>query len=481
MNLDADYQKALLIAGEWRTAQKGTVIDVVNPATSETVAEIGYGTDSEALDAVEAASGAFRKWRQTTPRQRADLLLQAANLLLQRQEHIAFVLALESGKRLVEAVGEVRFAAEYFRWFAEEARRPEGQWIPGDQPNKRHWTRTQPAGVALTLTPWNFPVSIQARKLAPSLAAGCTVVARASQKAPLAVIELFKCLEEAGFPPGVVNLIQGPASTTTQAMMRHPAVRVVSFTGSTEVGQELIRESANGVQRLALELGGNSPFIVFDDADIQTAVEGAMITKFRNNGQSCIAANRFYVHQKVYDEFLEKFLQRVHVMRIADPAVDAASDLGPLIDHAAVEELRTLAKAAMDQGAVSLIKPLNVPGEGSYLSPILLEGAPLDTGFACQELFGPVAPVFKFSDEEEVLYAANNTDMGLASYVYTSNFGRATRVTEALEYGIVGLNSALPSVAYAPMGGWKHSGLGREGARVGMEEFQEWKYVAAEL
>ncbi|QQE80483.1 NAD-dependent succinate-semialdehyde dehydrogenase [Alicyclobacillus sp. SO9] len=479
--LTKNYRNSLLINGEWRSPASNNAIEVVNPATDEVIAELGYGSEGEALEAVDAAKHAFQKWRKTTPRERADLLLKAAELLREREESIGLLLANESGKRLVEAIGEVRFSAEYFRWFAEEARRPEGQWIPQEASHKRHWTRSQPAGVALTLTPWNFPVSIQARKLAPALAAGCTVVGRASQKTPLSVIELFQCLQDAGFPPGVANLIYGPASETTQAMMKHPATRVVSFTGSTPVGQSLMRTAAERVQRLALELGGDAPFIVFDDADVEKAVGGAMIAKFRNNGQSCIAANRFYVHAKVYDEFVSKFVERINNMKISDPVSDQYSSLGPVIDNRAKAQLELLAQSALERGAHQLTKAIEVPDVGSYFSPVLLENVPSDTAFSCQELFGPAAPVFKFTDEDEVVRRANSTDMGLAAYVYTTLFDRSTRVTEGLEYGIVGLNSALPSVAYAPMGGWKHSGLGREGARVGMEEFMELKYIAAEI
>jgi succinate-semialdehyde dehydrogenase / glutarate-semialdehyde dehydrogenase len=481
MQMELNYRKSMLIDGEWRSPYSEATIDVINPATDEVVAQVGYGDHKEALEAVEAANYAFATWRTTSARQRADLLLQVSDLLLKRQQDIAYALAVESGKLLAEAIAEIRFSAEYFRWFAEEVRRPDGQWIPGDQSNKLHWTRSQPAGVALTLTPWNFPVSIQARKLAPALAAGCTVVARASQKTPLSVIALFHCLNDAGFPAGVVNLIQGPAAATTHSMMRHRAVRVVSFTGSTPIGQSLIRESADGVQRLALELGGNSPFIVFDDADINKAVEGAMIAKFRNNGQSCIAANRFYVHNRIYDSFVYALVSRVNAMSVSNPVFDADSDLGPVIDHKAKMDLVNMVTVSIKEGATQLTRQLDVPSMGSYMSPVLLENVPMNAPFGCQELFGPVAPIFRFDDEQEVIQAANDTDMGLASYVYTQNFSRATRVTEELQYGIVGLNSALPSVAYAPMGGWKHSGIGREGARAGMEEFLECKYVATEL
>lgn len=473
--------KSMYIDGVWRASNHRDLLDVINPATGSAIAELSYGGVDEAMEAVETAARAFGAWKLTTARTRADMLLEASRILLKRAEEIGYVLAVESGKRLAEAVGEVKFAAEYFRWFAEEARRPEGAYIPNEVQNKRHWTRAQPAGVALCLTPWNFPVSIQARKLAPALAAGCTVVARPSQKAPLSVIEVFKCLEEAGFPHGVVNLIHGPAVSTTEAMMGHPAVRVVSFTGSTAVGQSLVKSSARQLQRLALELGGNAPFIVFDDADVEKAVEGAMVAKFRNNGQSCIAANRIYVHDSVYEEFVTRWAATVSRMKLADPVTNPQSDLGPVIDDKARQQLLVLADEAIAGGARPIHPKLQHPDDGFYLSPLLLENVPSDTTFARAELFGPMSPIFRFSDEDEVIKLANDTDMGLAAYVYTNHAGRGARMTEALEYGIVGWNNALPSVAFAPMGGWKQSGLGREGARIGMEEFQEVKYVSQEL
>lgn len=481
MEVSKDYQTSMLIDGEWKCAYDKDVVGVSNPTTGEVVAELGYGGEQEALDAVEAADRAFASWKVTPAKTRANLLLKTSQLLLEREEQIGYILAVESGKRLAEAIGEVRFSAEYFRWFAEESRRPDGQFIPQEDASKRHWTRMQPAGVVASLTPWNFPVSIQARKLAPALAAGCTVVARASQKTPLSVVELFKCMHDAGFAGGVINLVHGSAAKTTEAMMGHPAVKVVSFTGSTPVGQSIIRQSAHRVQRLALELGGNAPFIVFEDADLDRAVEGAMIAKFRNNGQSCIAANRFYVQASVYDAFVSKFVARVDAMKLSDPVNDAACDMGPLIDKTATQALEETVQQALAKGSRRLTREHRLPDVGSYVSPVLLENVPLDTAFACDELFGPAAPVFKFTDEDEVIQLANDTDMGLASYLYTNQLDRSTRVTEALEYGIVGLNNALPSVAYAPMGGWKHSGLGREGARIGMEEFMEMKYIASQI
>lgn len=475
-----DLLSSWFVAGEWVAPQGRQAVAVRNPTTGEVMAEIGYGDARDAQQAVAAAAAAFRTWSRTTSRARAEFLYRVASLLRERQHKMGALLALESGKRLAEAVAEVRFASEYFQWFAEEARRPDGQWYPQEAANKRHWSRTKPAGVALCLTPWNFPVSIQARKLAPALAAGCTVVSRPSQKAPLSVMELFRCLADAGVPPGVANLIHGPAGPTTEAMMSHPAVRVVSFTGSTPVGQSLVKQSAAALQRLALELGGNAPFIVFDDADLDKAAESAMVAKFRNNGQSCIAANRFYVHERVMDAFIERFAGRITGMRVGDP-LHLATDLGPMIDEDSRNDLARIIDDAVARGASPLFNPPESPPDGSFLPPVLLGDVPEGTRLAREELFGPCAPVFSFRDEEEVVARANQTDMGLAAYVFTSHVARATRVTESLDYGIVGLNHALPSVVFAPMGGMKLSGMGREGARIGMEEFLEHQYVSLEL
>jgi len=472
------YEKSLWINGEWRQAVSGEAIVIRNPATGEVIAEMGYGDVADATTAVEAASEAFASWRQTTARQRSDLLLQGADIILNRAAEIGYILAEETGKRLAEAVGEVRFAAEYFRWFAEEARRPYGELLPNEDAQKRHWMQHQPAGVALCLTPWNFPVSIQARKVAAALAAGCTVVARPSQKAPLSVIELFHCLMQAGFPAGVVNLVHGPAASTSAAMMNHAAVRVVSFTGSTTVGQSLVHLSANRLQRLALELGGNAPFLVYADADIERAVDAAMVAKFRNNGQSCIAANRFYVHRQVYETFVERLASRVRQMKIGEPLAHPEVDLGPMIDAQAAQHLRDCANHAIKLGSVNVCGEMWAPQRDTYLTPQLLVDVPRNSEFATTELFGPAAPIFTFDEDEEAIALANQCDMGLAAYAFTESLSRATHISEELQYGIVGLNHALPSVAFAPMGGVKMSGLGREGGRLGLEEFQEVKYVS---
>lgn len=479
--MEKKIKESLFIDGEWKEPIRKESKGVVNPATGKVFCEIGYGGVDDALSAVDAADRAFASWSSTSVRERANILNRVADLLRQKADHIAQILAAESGKPVPQAVGEVKFSAEYFQWFAEEIRRPYGQYIPSDAANKRHIAYAQPAGVALCLSPWNFPVSIQARKLAPALAAGCTVVARGSEVAPLSVIELFKCLQDAGIPKGVANLIQGPAAATTEAMMKHPAVRVVSFTGSTPVGRSLMRQAADGMLKLALELGGNAPFIVFEDADIEKAVEGAMIAKFRNNGQSCIGANRFYVHEKVYEKFTSVFAGKIAQMKIGNPMEEMNLDLGPMVNLKSKNRIEKLISEAEALGAKYLVSKAQVPDEGYYVPPVIMENVPESAAFAIEELFAPVAPIFKFTDENEVIKKANSSDMGLAAYVYTNDLSRSTRVTESLKFGIIGLNNALPSVAYAPMGGVKQSGIGREGARIGLEEFLDIKYVATEL
>jgi succinate-semialdehyde dehydrogenase/glutarate-semialdehyde dehydrogenase len=481
MTINMATTASLFIAGQWVAPEGGRSLEVRNPANGSVLGTIGYGSKTEALAAVDAAQKSFATWARMPARARADILVRVGELLQARCERIGYILAQEAGKRLPEAVAEVRFAAEYFRWFAEQARRPVGEIIPQEIANRRHLTLAQPVGVALCLTPWNFPVSIQARKVAPALAAGCTIVSRASEKAPLAVIEMFHCLEEAGIPPGVANLIQGPARETSSAMLAHPAVRVVSFTGSTEVGRLIMQQAAERIVRPQLELGGNAPFIVFEDADLDQAVEGAMIAKFRNNGQSCIAANRFLVQASVFAEFVERFATRINSMRPGNPVQEPIPDLGPVIDEKRKQAIEALVAEAQAAGARRVTRIDTVPTSGTFVAPALFVDVPEHVGLARQEVFGPIAGIFPFETEAEAIERANETEMGLAAYFYTGRLDRAWRVAEALEAGILGLNSALPSVAYAPMGGVKQSGLGREGSHQGLEEFQEIKYLCTEL
>jgi len=470
------------VAGTWREPADA-VLTVTNPATGGVVGEIWYGdavsASEMAREAADGAADAAAEWAAASARVRADLLLEAAAKLAGAAGRIGAVLCAESGKRLPEAVAEVRFAAEYFRWFAEQARRPAGEVLSGDPPGKRQLVVRRPAGVVACLTPWNFPVSIQARKLAAALAAGCTTVSRTSEKAPLAVVEMFRLLADIAWPPGVVNLVHGPAREVTEALLGHPAVRVVTFTGSTEVGRQIMALAARRIVRPALELGGDAPFIVFGDADVDAAVAGAMLAKFRNNGQSCIAANRFFVHDDVYDEFTGAFAAAVDAMRVGDPASDP--DLGPLIDQERVAAVEGLVDEAINGGAYRLTKPNSVPAGGSYAAPVLLADVPPGARVGCSEVFGPVAAIFRFSSEDEVVSSANDTEMGLAAYLYTNDLGRADRVASRLQAGIIGVNDPLPPGVFAPMGGVKQSGLGREGGREGLEEFQNVHYVSTVL
>ncbi|WP_460571642.1 NAD-dependent succinate-semialdehyde dehydrogenase [Humibacter soli] len=451
--------------------------EVCNPVDGSVVGTIGYGDASTARAAADAAAAAFPGWADTPARARGDILRRAADLITERSDEIGLLLAREAGKRLPEAVGEVRFSAEYFRWFAEQARRPSGALHPNESPASRHLTIHRPAGVVASLTPWNFPCSIQARKLAPALAAGCTVVARVSEKAPLAVTEMIRCIVDAGIPDGVVNLVHGPASAITDAYLEHPAVRVVTFTGSTGVGRSIIAKASQRVVRPLMELGGDAPFIVFDDADLDAAVEGAMIAKFRNTGQSCIGANRFFVHSAIVDEFTEKLSARVNEMTVGDGCATTVPDLAACIDANRVRSVEGMIAEAIDAGAAKITRDFDLPGP-SFAAPTLLVDVPDNVALAKEEVFGPAAAIFRFDDEDEVVARANDTEMGLAGYFYTRDQSRVWRLSERLDVGILGINNPLPTVCFAPMGGTKQSGLGREGADVGLEEFQETRYLA---
>lgn len=470
---------AHLVAGTWEEGRAS--LEVTNPADGSLVGQVAWGDAGTARRAADAAARALGEWADLPARRRADVLLEAARLLAERADELGLLLAREAGKRLPEAVGEIAFSAEYLRWFAEQARRPAGEVFPHEAADRRHLSLRRPVGVVASLTPWNFPCSIQARKLAPALAAGCTVVARVSEKAPLAVTGLVRALVDAGVPDGVVNLVHGPAREVTQALLDHEAVRAVTFTGSTPVGREIMAGAARRVVRPLLELGGDAPFVVFPDADLDAAVEGALLAKFRNTGQSCIAANRFYVHEDVHDAFLERLVPRVDAMVVGDGLADPCPDLGPVIDTSRVEAVDALVEEALSLGASRLTVERDLPEHGSYLAPTLLTDVPDTARIAREEVFGPAAAVLRFRDTDEVVARANRTEMGLAAYVWSSDVGRCWRLGERLEAGIVGVNNALPSVAFAPMGGVKQSGLGREGAALGLEEFEDVRYLALGL
>lgn len=470
-------QATTLINGSW--TQLPARKTVTNPATGETVGTICWGDSFTAIEAADAAAAAFPSWSATPARTRADILNRASALLLERRSQIAPLLAAEAGKRLAEAEGELTFSAEYIRWFAEETRQPQGSVLSEEDPARRHLTTRSAAGVVVSLTSWNFPCSLQARKLAPALAAGCTVVARVSERAPLAAVELFRVFMDAGLPAGVLNLVHGPSGELTNTLLEHPATRVVTFTGSTPVGRQIMAKAAERVVRPLLELGGDAPFIVFDDADLDAAVDGAVTAKTRNTGQSCVGANRFLVQDGVYEEFTTRLAARLDALNIVGGAAAATeSDLGPMIDMRAVAGVQGMVNEALSLGAIELTTPREVPPEGSYLRPMLLTNVPAEARLAQEEVFGPVAAAFRFTSEAEAMSMANNTEMGLAAYVFSKDAGRCWRTAEALEAGIVGVNDAVASVAFAPMGGVKQSGLGREGSSLGLEEFTEPKYIA---
>lgn len=468
-----------LVNGTWHSADSAK--DVIDPGNGITIGEVAWGTADDATKAADAAADAFESWSRTTVRNRADLLRNAADLLAERRDELAHTLALEAGKRLPEAQGEVDFSVEYFRWFAEEVRRSTGTISPPEHPGRRHLSHRKPIGVALSLTPWNFPVSIQARKLAAMLAAGCTVVGRVSEKAPLAATGLFEVLHDAGFPAGVVNLVHGPSRDITAALVRHPAVRAVSFTGSTGVGRQIMAMASERVVRPLLELGGNAPYIVFEDADLDAAVDGAVLGRLRNTGQSCVAANRFLVHESIAEDFAAKLGARFDAMSIGHGVPDdgsAVPDLGPMIDAERVSAVQILVDDAVERGARRITQRTDVPGGGAFMAPTLLMDVPDDAALVTEEVFGPAAGIVTFASDEDAIRKANATEMGLAAYVWSTDSRRAWNVPERLEAGIVGVNDPLPSVAFAPMGGVKQSGLGREGSDLGIAEFEEVQYVA---
>ena len=466
-----------LVGGQWVVPDGAGHLPVDNPATGEIIAQLAYGGAQVAVAAADAAEAAFDEWAQRSARTRGDILRRAADLLDERKQAIGRLLAADAGKRLPEAEGEVHFSAEFLRWFADAARQPSGEVLRSEQPGRHLVTFTQPAGVAVCLTPWNFPASIPARKIAPALAAGCTVVARASERAPLAAVELARALTDAGLPDGVLNLVHGPAAEQTEALLAHRAVRVVSFTGSTGVGQLVMRQAANRIVRPVLELGGDGAFVVFADADLDAAVAGLMVAKFRNNGQSCIAANRVFVQRPVLDAFVERLGVAVAAMTVGDPLGDADVDLGPLIGAARFDEVARLVSEACDGGGRLLAPDVELPSTGYWHRPCFVVEPPASCGLATTEVFGPVAGVFGFDGEDDVLARANDTEMGLAGYVYTRDVGRAWRIAERMQAGIVGVNDPVPPVAFGTLGGMKQSGIGREGGHLGLEEFEEHRYV----
>ncbi len=467
----------LYIDGAWRPAAGGAAADVINPASGESVGRMAQGGAAEAGAAIAAADRAFAGWSATPAPERAAVLRKVASLLLERREAIAAQMTAEQGKPLAEARGEVGLTADYILWNAEEARRIYGDVIPASTGAKRLFALRQPVGVTAAITPWNFPAAMIGRKLAPALAAGCTAVLKPAPSTPFCAVAVFECLHDAGLPAGVANLVAGPAEPIGDTFLSDPRVRKISFTGSTAVGKMLMRRAADSLKRVSLELGGHAPFLIFADADLDQAVTGAIASKFRNAGQTCICTDRIFVEASVYEAFLEKFAARVAQLRVGRGDAPG-TDVGPLISAQAVERTQARIQEAVAQGARLLCGGERLPGPGNFLTPAVLADVPAGCALCQQETFGPAAAVWPFTEEAEAVRNANDTPYGLAAYVYTTDLSRAIRVAEALQYGIVGVNDAVPTVAQAPFGGVKESGMGREGGYEGMQGFLETKFVS---
>ncbi|SCW80014.1 succinate-semialdehyde dehydrogenase / glutarate-semialdehyde dehydrogenase [Rhizobium mongolense subsp. loessense] len=463
-----------LINGQWCEAAAGRKIEVFDPATQEALGTVPDmdGTDTRA--AIKAAEIAFPSWRKKTHAERAALLEAWHDLMIDNLEDLALILTREQGKPLAEARGEIRYGASFVKWFSEEARRIGGTTIPSPTADRRIVILKEPVGVSAIITPWNFPNAMITRKVGPALAAGCTVVIKPSELTPYSALALAVLAERAGIPKGVINIVTGMPAKIGDELMANQTVRKISFTGSTRVGSLLMRGASDSVKRLSLELGGNAPFIVFDDADLDLAVEGAIASKFRNGGQTCVCANRILVQSRVYDAFAEKLSARVSAMKVGR-GTDAGVDIGPMINKAAIEKIKRHIDDALAKGARMISTPVALPTGDQYTAPIVLCDATTDMQLAGEETFGPVAPLFRFKTEEEAIEIANATPFGLAAYFYTESLKRSWRVGEALEFGMVGLNTGAISTEVAPFGGVKQSGLGREGAQCGIEEYLETK------
>jgi succinate-semialdehyde dehydrogenase / glutarate-semialdehyde dehydrogenase len=465
----------LYIAGTWRDASEGATIAVEDPATGETIVEVADATVDDAKAALGAAHEAFPEWRDTAPRERSDVLRRAYDLIMERQDDLALLMTLEMGKPLAESQAEIVYAAAFFRWYAEEAVRINGRFQVNENGKGRVLTMQQPVGPCVFITPWNFPLAMGTRKVGPAIAAGCTMVVKPAKQTPLSMLAMTSVLEEAGLPGGVLNVITASSSgSVMEPLIRDPRTRKLSFTGSTEVGQKLIEQSAEQVLRVSMELGGNAPFLIFEDADLDDAVEGALLAKMRNIGEACTSANRFHVHEAVAGDFAERLAQRMGALKIGR-GTEPDVKVGPLIDDDQRAKVAELVDDAVGKGARVLVGGERVDGRGYFYKPTVLGDVPTEARLLEEEIFGPVAPVRGFTSEDEAIAAANDTRFGLVAYVYTSDLKRAFRVIEGLETGMVGLNQGMVSNAGAPFGGVKHSGFGREGGPEGIHEYLETK------
>ncbi|RMD62694.1 MAG: NADP-dependent succinate-semialdehyde dehydrogenase I, partial [Alphaproteobacteria bacterium] len=469
------FRQQCYIDGEWVDADTGATIEVRNPATDEVLGTIPKMGAEETARAIEAANRAWPAWRSRTAKERAGLLRKWYDLMMAHQEDLAVLMTLEQGKPLAEARGEIAYGASFVEWFAEEGKRIYGDTIPPHQPDKRIVVIKQPIGVVAAITPWNFPNAMITRKCAPALAAGCTVVIKPATQTPYSALALAELAQRAGIPRGVVNIVTGSAREIGGELTSNPIVRKLSFTGSTEVGKLLMEQCAATVKKVSLELGGNAPFLVFDDADLDAAVEGAMMSKFRNTGQTCVCANRILVQDGVYDAFAAKLAEAVKSLKVGF-GLEEGVNQGPLIDLAALQKVEEHVADALEKGARVVVGGARHERGGTFYQPTVLADVTTDMKVTREETFGPVAPLFRFHTEEEAIAMANDTEFGLAAYFYARDLGRVWRVAEGLETGIVGINTGIISTEVAPFGGVKESGIGREGSKYGIEEFLEIKY-----
>ena len=469
-------REANLIGGEWVKADSGATVDVINPATGLKIGVVPKSGKAETRRAIEAAETAFHSWKKTSVLERHKLLRKLHDAIMDNQQTLAELLTIEQGKSLTEAKGEIGISAAYILWFAEEGRRTYGDVVPSPWADRRILVTKEPVGVIAAITPWNFPSSMLARKIGPALAAGCTAVVKPASQTPYSGLAWGALCEEVGFPKGVVNIVTGSAAEIGDEICANPLVRKITFTGSTEVGKVLIQKAASTVKKVSMELGGNAPFIVFNDADVKRAVEGAMLAKFRNSGQTCVCTNRFFVQSGIYDEFVSKLVEASNKLKVGS-GLEEGTQQGPLIDENAVEKVEELIEDAKSKGGKVVAGGKRHKLGGSFYEPTVISEATPAMRFMKEEIFGPVAPVFKFETEEEAVRLANDTEFGLACYFYTSDLGRVFRVTEGLKYGMVGVNEGIITTVEAPFGGVKESGLGKEGGHQGIEDYLDTKYV----
>ncbi|WP_158897167.1 MULTISPECIES: NADP-dependent succinate-semialdehyde dehydrogenase, partial [unclassified Pseudomonas] len=470
------FRQQAYVDGAWIDADSGATVKVDNPATGETLGTIPKLGRAETKRAIDAANRALPAWRALTAKERSAKLRRWYELMIENQDDLGRLMTLEQGKPLAEAKGEIAYAASFIEWFAEEAKRIYGDTIPGHQADKRILVIKQPIGVTAAITPWNFPTAMITRKAGPALAAGCTMVIKPASQTPYSALALVELAERAGIPKGVLSVVTGSAAEIGAELTESPIVRKISFTGSTEIGAKLMEQSAPTIKKLSLELGGNAPFIVFDDADLDKAVEGAIASKYRNAGQTCVCVNRLYIQDGVYDAFAEKFKAAVAKLKVGN-GLEEGVTIGPLIDAKAAAKVKEHIDDAVSQGARVIAGGKAHANGGSYFEPTILADVPRSAKVSKEETFGPLAPLFRFKDEAEVIELANDTEFGLASYFYARDLSRVFRVAEALEYGMVGINTGLISNEVAPFGGVKASGLGREGSKYGIEDYLEIKYL----